>query len=295
MNRLYHSVMIDLSVKRRLYSLAALFLTVVFVWWSPPTAATDSSPYLKVSFLDVGQGDSILIQTPDGVRALIDGGRDSKVLSRLSEELTSNTKHLDMVVGTHPDSDHIGGLVGVLQNYKVDTILVTENKGDSKTAKEYQSLVEKEGAEVVHARRGQIFSLGASTTMEVLWPETDPSNLESNTSSIVVRVAYGDTSFVLTGDAPKQVEEYLVLAYGEHLESTVLKLGHHGSRTSTSEMFLDEVMPEYAVISAGRNNSYGHPHVEVTDMLFNKRIETHSTAEEGTVTFFSDGGKVWFK
>ena len=117
--------------------------------------------------------------------------------------------------------------------------------------------------------------------------------MDNNASSIVVKLTYGDTSFLLTGDSPKRIEEYLVLVEGEHLKSTVLKAGHHGSRTSTSELFLDEVDPEYAVISAGVDNRYGHPHVEVMDMLFNKHIEVHETAKEGTITFASDGHDVW--
>jgi competence protein ComEC len=117
--------------------------------------------------------------------------------------------------------------------------------------------------------------------------------METNTSSIVLQLVYGDSEFLFMGDSPKSIEEYLVLIEGEHLQSDVLKIGHHGSRTSTSELFLDEVQPQFAVISAGKENSYGHPHVEVTDMLFNFRVEMLETAEEGTITFLSDGSQLW--
>ncbi len=116
--------------------------------------------------------------------------------------------------------------------------------------------------------------------------------MESNTSSIVARLVYGETAFMLTGDSPKSIEEYLVLVEGEHLKSDVLKVGHHGSRTSTAELFLAEVDPDHAVISAGQDNAYGHPHVEVTDLLFNYGVETYNTAEVGRVVFHSDGQTV---
>jgi competence protein ComEC len=145
----------------------------------------------------------------------------------------------------------------------------------------------------VYARRGQEISLGASTTLTIIYPEGSVADLESNTASIVLKVTYGTTSFLLTGDSPKNIEEYLVLTQGDGLQSTVLKVGHHGSRTSTSELFLDAVQPTYAVISAGRDNRYGHPHTEVTDALFNAGVEILATADMGTITFMSDGATVW--
>lgn len=263
------------------------------IWTLVSTSQRVATPYLQVHFLDVGQGDAALIQTPSGVQVLVDGGRDNRVMHELAEVMGYWDRSIDMVVGTHPDADHIGGLVDVLEGYEVGTIVMTENKGESDAAKLYRELSQKEGAEVIYARRGQEFALDASTTLRILFPETDPSNMESNTSSIVFQLQYRATSFMFTGDSPKSIEEYLVLVEGEHLKSDVLKVGHHGSRTSTSELFLDEVQPQFAIISAGEDNSYGHPHVEVTDMLFNKRVEMLETAKEGTITMVSDGETVW--
>lgn len=251
------------------------------------------TPYLQVHFLDVGQGDSVLIQTAQGVQVLIDGGRDSSVLARLAEVVPFNDRSLDIVVGTHPDLDHIGGLIHVLKQYDVKTILTTENKGQSDASELYDDLKRSEGAQVIYARRGQEFALDASTTLRVLFPDSDPTNMESNTSSIVLQLQYGSSTFLFTGDSPKNIEEYLVLTEGEHLQSDVLKVGHHGSRTSTSELFVDEVRPTYAVISAGKHNSYGHPHVEVTDLLFNKGVKILETSKEGTITFLSNGAQLW--
>ena len=142
---------------------------------------------------------------------------------------------------------------------------------------------------VTIAKRGQRFDLGSGVFLDILFPDIDVTEYETNTSSIIARLVHGSHSFMLTGDSPKSIEEYLVLIEGENLESDVLKVGHHGSRTSTSELFLGEVDPDFAVISAGKGNSYGHPHVEVTDMLFNAGVETFNTADYGHVIFWSDG------
>ncbi len=281
----------------RLRLLVLLFLTAASMgtWVVLAAPLDDSSSLLQVHFLDVGQGDAIFVATPDGVHVLIDGGRDASVLRELGREMSVADRSIDMVVATHPDADHIGGLVAVLERYDIARILMTENQSDSQVATRFNEEINKEGVDVVFARRGQVWQLGASTTLEVLFPETDPKDLESNTSSIVLQLKYGEVEFMLTGDSPKSIEEYLVLRDGEHLESEVLKVGHHGSRTSTSELFLGEVNPRYAVISASADNSYGHPHSEVTDMLFNNRVETLSTAESGTITFYSDGEEVWLE
>lgn len=286
--------MADTTVPIRLSILIA-FVVVALCIWTVPGSAPEDAPAFAVHFLDVGQGDAALIETQGGVQVLIDGGRDSSVLTQLQEQMGFFDRDIDMVVGTHPDLDHIGGLIDVFDQYTVHTILTTENKGESDTAQLYEALKKQEGAEIVMARRGQEFALDASTTLRVLFPETNSEMLESNTSSIVLQLIHGSSTFLFTGDSPKSIEEYLVLAEGENLKSDVLKVGHHGSRTSTSEMFLDEVRPSFAVISAGKDNSYGHPHLEVTDLLFNTRVEVHQTSEEGTITFFADGTSVWKK
>lgn len=277
----------------QLRAIVLLALTVIsMLAWQWPAQSDGGGSLLHVDYLDVGQGDATLITTPEGIVVLIDGGRDSAVLRSLGRVQPYFDRTIDLVIATHPDSDHVGGLIDVLKRYNVDRILMTENNHDTPASAMYRQLVAAEGAEVMYARRGMTFGLGASTTLEVLWPETDPTELESNTSSIVVKLTYGDTSFIMTGDAPKNIEEYLVLTYGEHLNADVLKVGHHGSRTSSSELFVDEVDPSLAIISAGKDNRYGHPHVEVTDLLFNNGIKTHNTAEEGTISMRSDGATV---
>jgi competence protein ComEC len=291
----------SVQVRMRLLLIVTLLGLANLVWVVPLVASDlvaqvggwQRVPYLQVHFLDVGQGDAIFIETPDGVQVLIDGGPDATVLRELSKVMPFYDRTIDVVVGTHPDKDHVGGLTDVLERYEVALIVKTENVNDTSVSRLFESRVAEEEAEVFFARRGQRLALGASTTLEILYPESNPADMESNAASIVARLIYGDIAFMLTGDSPKSIEEYLVLVEGENLASDVLKVGHHGSRTSTSELFLDEVQPTYAVVSAGADNQYGHPHVEVTDALFNAGAKVYETAEVGTVTFMSDGETVW--
>ena len=204
-------------------------------------------------------------------------------------------RSIDVIVATHPDKDHISGLIDVLKHYDVGMYL---DPGVSHGTGEYQTLldtVKKEGLETIHPRRGMNIVLGSSVVARVLFPDRDVSNVETNTGSIVLQVVYGDTEVMLTGDSPQAIEKYLVSLDGTDLESDVLKAGHHGSRTSSSEEFVHAVNPHLAIISAGRNNKYGHPHQEVIDLFKKLGIEIKSTQNLGTITVLSDGEKVWVK
>lgn len=284
-------------INSRLMVLGVMVFALLVAWWPDISLQSIGSPVcdptmLCVVFLDVGQGDAIFIQSPSGEQILIDSGRDNSVLRQLGEVMSFSDRDLDYILATHPDADHVGGLAAVLDRFNVSEVIRTENESETGVWEAVVRKVEEEGAVVHYARRGQRYDLGDNVYLEILFPDIDASELESNTASIVARVVYKDTAFMLTGDSPKSIEEYLVLIEGENLESTVLKVGHHGSRTSTSELFLAEVDPDYAVISAGADNSYGHPHLEVTDALFNFGVETLSTAESGNVIFWSDGTNV---
>jgi len=274
----------------------ATLLGVAVISWLPllQTKQTDCD-CLVVSFLDVGQGDAVLFETRDGFEMLVDGGPNAAVLRQLSKERSFFDREIDVVVTTHPDLDHIGGLVDVLKRYKVQTILRTENENDKSAAEAFAAAAQKERAEEILADAGQVIQLGASTTIQIFSPTGDERQWESNTSSIVLRVVYGGTSFMLTGDAPQEIEDYLVKTYGAQLDSDVLKLGHHGSKTSSSDAWLDTVTPKYAVVSAGIDNRYGHPHQDVMQRVFARNIQTSHTGTDGTITFYSDGQTVWRK
>lgn len=271
-----------------------VLITLTLVAWGVWTAVLQQFPdeVLKVSFLDVGQGDAVFIQSPAGNQMLIDGGADRTVLRRLADEMPWYDRTIDVILATHPDTDHVGGLFDVLGRYKVTYIFRPGIQHDAPAAQSLLLQIAKEkkgGAQEVLARRGQVIDLGGGVYIEILFPDRNVSEIETNTGSIVLRVVYEDTAFMLTGDSPQSIEEYLVGIDSTHLESTVLKAGHHGSRTSSSVAFVGYVSPQYGVFSRGCDNSYGHPHREVVDLLDRFEIRVVDTCEEGTITFISDG------
>ncbi len=247
---------------------------------------------LTVSFLNVGQGDAIFIESPTGRQVLIDGGPNRAVLRALARVMPWYDRSIDVVIATHPDADHVTGLVDVLQRYAVSLIVETGVSADTPQAESMLASVARERAERLSARRGQIIDLGGGAFLEILFPDREPEGMETNTASIVARLVYGDTAFMLTGDSPEQIEHYLVQIDGEELRSAVLKAGHHGSRTSSSLLFVGMVNPSYAVYSRGCDNTYGHPHAEVKETLWRLRVDTLDTCMDGTITFISDGVSV---
>jgi competence protein ComEC len=275
--------------------LCFLGFVAIVVWWPEWSASAENESYLIVRFLDVGQGDAIHVTSPDGVELLIDGGSTSGVLRELASGRSFFDRDLDVMIATHPDTDHVAGLVDVLQRFAVGMIIESGALGDGMAAQAFASAAVAEGAVLVEAQAGQVITLGASTTVRILSPYGDTSNWETNRASVIVQVVYGDTEFMFTGDAPSGIEEYLVDTYGTGLRSDVLKLGHHGSKTSSSEAFLQVVQPEYAVVSAGADNRYGHPAAEVVARASDAGARIVSTAEQGTLTFKSDGTSVWME
>lgn len=267
-----------------------LFIATCFVWTA--VFATETNGNLVVAFLDVGQGDAIFIQAPNGNQVLIDGGKGGSVLSELGALMPFSDRTIDTVIATHPDMDHIGGLPEVFARYEVGMFLEPGVADDGADYAALLEAVQQEGLTPIYARRGMVLMLDTSVSLEILFPDRDVSNVEANTGSIVVRLVYGDTSALFTGDSPVAIEEYLVGTYGDTLKSDILKLGHHGSKTSTSDTFLGYVDPTYGIISAGCDNSYGHPHAEVMARLKTFEVNELSTCTEGTITFESDGN-VW--
>lgn len=292
---LYHGDMERRLLTIRIVMLAALVFVLVAATYGHRHVFSQESPHLTVRFLDVGQGDSIHIATPDGVEVLIDGGPSAGVLRELSKGRSFFDREIDLMVATHPDTDHIGGLVDVLERFSISTILETANVNDTPAVAAYENAAAREGARRIDAAAGQMIALGASTTLRILAPLGDETDWRSNAASIIMQVQYGDVEFLLTGDAPDSIERYLVELAGDSLESEVLKLGHHGSNTSSDGSFLDTVTPEYAVVSAAADSSYGHPHREVVERVTERDIPIVSTAEMGTITFESDGNAVWLK
>lgn len=268
-------------------------LLVVAVILGSALARGMGVPELRVSFLDVGQGDAIFIEAPNGRQMLIDGGKNRAVIRQLSRVLPWYDRTIDVVIATHPDADHIGGLPDVFKRYRVGLIVessVRDEEGADAVA--FEKAASGEGAERLIAERGQVIDLGGGARLEILFPDREVPNIETNTGSVIAHLVYGETSFMLTGDSPKGIEEYLVRLDGKSLESDVLKAGHHGSRTSSALSFVGFVAPEYAVYSRGCDNSYGHPHDEVKETFAQLGVATLDTCEEGSITFVSDGNTV---
>jgi len=282
------------ALPRPVLWLLLVFLLTANVATYVAAFAKDEEGTLSVSFLDVGQGDAILIEGPTGVQVLVDGGKDRSVTRALPRAMGALDRSIDAVVATHPDADHIGGLPDVLARYRVSYVISSGRAAESSFLGRLKDAVAKErGATEVLARRGMRLHLGGGAYADVLHPEANVEKLrETNDASVVMKVVYGETEFLLTGDAPSWVEERLVAEDGDGLRSDILKAGHHGSKTSTSAAFLEAVDPETVVVSAGRDNSYGHPHEEVLARIRASGAASVSTAESGTVTFVSDGRDV---
>ena len=272
----------------KLYVLSILLFSNLFIW-SAVFGEQDNT--LKVAFFDVGQGDAIFIKSPNGKQVLIDGGSNRAVMRNLGRMMPFYDRSIDLVVMTHPDADHLGGLLPVLKDYQVDLVMESGVETDSEIYLEYKRIIEEKGIKSILARQGQKIDLGNGAYLSVLFPASDTNDFETNTASVILKLVYGESSFLFTGDSPQVIEKYLVRFFGNELDTDVLKLGHHGSKTSNSELFLGFTSPEYVVASVGENNRYGHPHKEVLDLLKNLNLDLLRTDESGMIVFESDGGE----
>ncbi len=266
---------------------AVIGIATFFVWYE--VLARERAGILTVAFLDVGQGDAIFIEAPNGAQVLIDGGKGMSVVRALGSVMPWHDRSIDVVIATHPDLDHIGGLTEVLARYDVGMVLEAGVLDDGADQQAFLRAIEREGLTPIKARYGMVLALDEEVHLTILFPDTDVSYFEPNTGSIVARLTYGEISFLLTGDAPSQIETYLAGRYHEQLASDVLKLGHHGSRTSSHELFVGYVAPRYGIVSAGCGNTYGHPHTEVLATMARFDVTVLDTCTEGTIVFTSDG------
>lgn len=254
-----------------------------------PTPLPEGS-YFTAHFIDVGQADATLLIC-DGETMLIDGGNkdDSSLLYTYLKE--NDISHLDYVIGTHAHEDHIGGLSGALHYATADKVLCPVTSFDSEAFRDFVKTVKGQGLTITVPQAGDTFPLGAAN-VEIL--HCDPYNENPNNTGIVLRVTYGETSFLFTGDAEKEVEDR-ILEGGFDVQSTVLHVGHHGSGTSTSYHWLYEVQPVYGIISVGEDNSYGHPHESVLSRLQDADVKVYRTDKHGDIICTSDGKTVVFE
>jgi competence protein ComEC len=241
---------------------------------------------LKVHFIDVGQGASQLIIGPTGKSILIDAGNNNKekfIVAYLKKE---KIKKIDILIGTHPDADHIGGLDAVIGNFDIGKIYMPKVQSNTDTFKDVLAAIQKKKLKVTTAKSGLTLEWETGVIVEMIAPIGTYD--DTNDMSAVVHLTYGSNSFLFTGDAETKSEADM-LKSGVNLKSDILMIGHHGSKSSTSQKFLDAVNPKYAVIQVGKDNNYGHPTAEVLKKLNDKKIKVYRNDQQGNIIFSSNG------
>lgn len=245
---------------------------------------------LEVSYLDVGQGDSAYIRVND-FDILIDAGPRSDS-DRLLEQLKAkNIDDFEMIIATHPHEDHIGGMVDVFKEYAVESFYMPSVTHTTKTFENMVNAVAKEGLKIQTIKEGMKFDLGNGAEIEVYSPIYE-SYEEFNDYSPIMKLIFGETELIFSGDAEAHAEADVVAKYPDDLKADVLKFGHHGSSTSSTEEFLQSVSPEYGIISCGIDNKYGHPHRETLDKISKYNIKSYRTDTQGQITLTSDGKNI---
>jgi competence protein ComEC len=254
-----------------------------------PVIAPDGS--LTVHYIDVGQGDAQLIVTPDNKAMLIDAGPNSAQDRLIAYLDAQDINELEYAVFTHPHEDHIGGADEVMKKTEVKNVILPDAGHDSETYFRMLEAVDASGSAVTFAVPGEAFTLGGASFV-ILAPVSD-GHASLNNYSVVLRLDYGETSFLFTGDAEEESESEMLSMFGmSEFVCDVYKAGHHGSSTSNTRRFLEACSPSYAVISCGEGNDYGHPHYEITEMFADMGVVTYRTDTDGTVVFKSDGEEV---
>lgn len=268
-----------------LLTLVLLFITI-FIFYLD-TQASDKK--FTFAMLDVGQGDALFIQSPTGTQILVDGGPPGKVMSELGKVMPLFDRTIDAIIITNPDADHIAGFLDVLKVYKVGHVFEAGTFNDSRTYENLKEQIEKKNISNTLAKKGMRLDLGGGAVIDILFPDRDVSSWTTNDGSVVAKLSYGETSIMLTGDSTSETEKIILQSYSKNfLDSDILKVGHHGSRTSTSFGFMEALTPEYALISDGKSNSYGHPHKDTLETLEQFGVKVLRTDLLGTIILSCD-------
>lgn len=269
-----------------------LLTSVIYTLYQRLQGIYNTSPTLQVHFIDVGQGDSTLIITPDKKTVLIDAG-DEQHSSRTTGYIKSQgIDKLDLVIATHPDADHIGGMDKVIKNFDIGMFSMPLVSKDTKQYKEIKKELKNKKLKNKPLYTGDGLSIGKDVKLQILSPQKNRTYSDTNEYSIVARLLYKEVSFLFMADATMENEIAIINDFDD-IRADVLKLGHHGSSTSTSDYFLGKVNPSIGVISCGKNNKYGHPHKEVRNLLEKYNIMIFRTDEQGSIVLKSDGYKIY--
>jgi len=274
-------------MEKSYWSLAILAIAAILIWVA--VFAGEQDDCLRVSFFDVGQGAAVFIEAPNGNQILVDGGPSSAVLAKLGRAMPFYDRKIDLLILTHPDSDHLNGLIEVLDRYEIGQILETGIIDNTENYRIWQELVKEKNIKVIFARAGQMVKIADDLQFKILYPSASIAGQDftgkTNNASIVGKLIYGENEFLLTGDAEKDTESILIFS-GVNLAADILQVGHHGSKSSTSEQFLAAVAPRQAVIQVGKDNRYGHPTQEVLERL--KNLQVWRNDLHGDVIFACD-------
>lgn len=280
-------------MKDRIKKLAPAFSAIILVLnvyvWSSYLKPSDLN--LHFYMLDVGQGDALYFRTSHGQDVLVDGGQGKDVLAELGRSMPFYDRDIDLVIATHPDKDHIGGLINVLEKYNVGRFMMTGINDDSKDYAQLKELIDEKEIPVTVAQKGQKINFGDDLGVDIIAPENmNGKSMENiNDSSIVGLLRFKDFEILLTGDAELAEWEDILSALPNNKKIEILKISHHGSKNGTTEKILAGIKPELALISVGKGNSYGHPHREVLSVLEKFRVKVLRTDEKGTIEIVSDG------
>jgi len=279
-------------VKIKQKSILALIIAILLILLSS-FLDTSTTEEMKVYFLNVGQGDSALIVTPENFKVLVDGGRGDQLIKELENILNFWDRKIDVLVISHGDIDHIGGFFGVLERYEVTTILRSYAEVDSENEKELLSFAKELGIEIKNIKQGDkiIIDKNSDIYLDTYWPKEKVNGSSVNDNSLVFELIHKENEFLFTGDVGISTEIELIDNLKNKIDSDVLKVGHHGSKNSTSRIFLETVSPIFSILSYGEN-SYGHPNKEVVEKLQESGGGVFHTKDRATTVARSDGNNI---
>ena len=277
-----------MKIKIKNIIIVLLSILLVFLLIYSKEEKKENLKELEINYIDVGQGNAALIKT-NNETILIDGGNRSNSRYYYNYIKNKNIKKIGYMIVSHYDEDHISGLISILDNFEVSNVLCPDYKKDTKIYKSFKNSLKKSKANIIYPKKGDNFNI-SDARIKILWPNKYKNNID-NDNSIILKLIHGNMSFLFTGDASINIENQLIYS-GFNLKSDVVMLGHHGSKYSTSNEFLEEVDPKLAIISVGNNNRYGHPSNRVLKLLNNKNIKILRTDIDGDITIKCDGNKI---